>query len=275
MRPAPSPAPAGLRAGLLAAATLLAPAAAPAPAQDATKAEQAAPKPADAPAPKPAPAPAPASATEPATRPGAWMRQHERFLARAATGDVDLLFLGDSITAQWSGARSTWDRYYGPRKAANFGIGGDRTQHVLWRLDHGEVDGIKPKVVVLMIGTNNLGANPEAEVADGVKAVVDRLRAKLPEAKVLLLGIFPRGARRNVPDPAVAPDPRVARVNSRLAALDDGKMVKYLDFGATFLDADGQVPRANMPDFLHLTPAAYQSWADAMEPTLWALMEAK
>ena len=157
------------------------------------------------------------------------------------------MFLGDSITAGWNSARGVWDRSYGPRQAVNFGIGGDRTQHVLWRLDNGEVDSIKPKVVVLMIGTNNLGANTEPEIAEGVKAIVDRLRIKLPEAKILLLGVFPRHTTTDKVVPTIAPDPRIARINALLAAFDDGKMVKYLDIGVHFLDENGQISRPTCP----------------------------
>ena len=224
-------------------------------------------------APAPAPVAAPAgSAVVPEPRPGAWIRQHEAFLERGRRGEVDLLFLGDSITAGWNGAGAIWSRYYAPRKAANFGIGGDRTQHVLWRLDNGEVDAIRPKVVVLMIGTNNIGRNAEDEVAEGVKAVVDRVRSKLPDAKVLLLGVFPRGSNRDKTVPTVGPDPRVARINARLAAFDDGRAVRYLDIGVAFLDDAGQVSRAIMPDFLHLNRKGYQLWADAIEPRLWEMM---
>ncbi len=212
------------------------------------------------------------AAVVPEPRSAAWLRQHEGFLERGRRGEVDLLFLGDSITNGWNGAGGIWSRYYAPRKAANFGIGGDRTQHVLWRLDNGEVDAIKPKVVVLMIGTNNLGRNSEDEVAEGVKAVVDRLRSKLPGSKVLLLGIFPRGSNRDKTVPTVGPDPRIARINARIAGLDDGRAVRYLDIGAHFLDDAGQVSRTIMPDFLHLNRAGYQIWADAIEPKLWDMM---
>jgi lysophospholipase L1-like esterase len=210
------------------------------------------------------------STTEPASRTGAWMTLHESFLERAKSGDIDLLFLGDSITQGWGGGgKATWDRFYAPRKAANFGIGGDRTQHVLWRLDHGEVDGIRPKVAVLMIGTNNLGTNAPDEIADGVTAIVKRLREKLPETKILLLGVFPRdenpSARRE----------RIKSINDRIAKLDDGKMVEYLDIGKSFLNEDGTISKDVMPDFLHLSSRGYRIWADAMEPTLWSMMEGK
>ena len=216
------------------------------------------------------------TAIVPEPRPGAWGEVHLGFVEAARKGDVDLLFLGDSITALWGKtAPAIWSRHYAPRKAANFGIGGDRTQHVLYRLDHGELEGIRPKVVVLLIGTNNLADNSDDEVAEGVGAVVGRLRDKRPESKVLLLGLFPRGSNRNPAQVSTAPDPRVARLNARLAKLDDGKDVKFLDLGPAFLDGAGQVPRAIEPDFLHLSRKGYQAWADAMEPTLWEMMEGK
>ncbi len=215
------------------------------------------------------------SALVPQPRPGAWAKRHEAFLEQARKGDVDLLFLGDSITAGWGGAAPIWARSYAPRKAANFGIGGDRTQHVLWRLDNGEAEGIRPKVVVLMIGTNNVSSNTEDEVAEGVGAVVARLREKLPESKVLLLGIFPRGLNRDKSQVTTAPDPRIARINARIAAIDDRKVIKYLDIGIHFLDQAGQIPGAVMPDYLHLSRKGYRAWADAIEPTLWGMMEEK
>ena len=232
----------------------------------------------DKPETKSAPAPfeVPANtAIAPAPRPGPWMKQHEAYLERARKGEIDLLFLGDSITAGWNGAGPIWSRYYAPRKAANFGIGGDRTQHVLWRLENGEVDGIKPRVVVLMIGTNNLGSNTEAEIAEGVRAVVAKLREKLPEAKILLLGVFPRGLNRDKSQVATLPDPRVARINRKLAAIADGKSVRYQDIGVDFLDDSGQLPGAISPDYVHLSRKGYQIWADAIEPTLWEMMDEK
>ncbi len=210
------------------------------------------------------------AATRPVPREGSWMKRHEAFLERAAKGDVDLLFLGDSITQGWGGAKGVWDRYYGPRKAANFGIGGDRTQHVLWRVKNGELDGIAPKVVVLMIGTNNARDDPADQIAEGVEAIVKDLREKLPRARVLLLGVFPRGES---PDSNPFRE-KLAAVNERIKKLDDGgKTVKYLDIGGRFLNDDGTISREIMPDFLHLTPKGYRIWADAMEPTLWSLLD--
>ncbi len=210
----------------------------------------------------------PEKATEPAPRSGDPMKSHERFLERAKAGNIDLLFLGDSITAGWNGGgKEVWQRYYGPRNAANFGIGGDRTQHVLWRIENGELDGITPKVVVLMIGTNNSGANSADEIADGIRAIVKKLREKLPDAKILLLGVFPRGPK---PNPGRE---KLSEVNEKIASLGDGKMVTYLDIGKNFLNEDGTISKEIMPDFLHLSPKGYQIWADAIEPTLSKMLE--
>ncbi|HEV3121789.1 MAG TPA: platelet-activating factor acetylhydrolase IB subunit [Isosphaeraceae bacterium] len=208
------------------------------------------------------------STTEPVSRPGGWMQMHESFLERTKDGPIDLLFLGDSITQGWrGGGKSVWERYYGERNAANFGIGGDRTQHVLWRLDHGEVDGIHPKVLVLMIGTNNVGSNTTEEIAEGVTAIVKKLREKLPETKILLLAIFPRDEH-----PSARRD-RLQVVNQKISKLDDGQMVKYLDIGPKFVGPDGTISKEIMPDFLHLSSKGYRILADAIEPTLWSMLE--
>ncbi len=222
-------------------------------------------------APAPAQDPGAVPATlKPVPREGAWMKMHESFLERTKQGEVGLLFLGDSITQAWSGpGKETWNRFYAPRKAANFGIGGDRTEHILWRLDNGEVDGISPKVVVLMIGTNNSGDNSADEIAAGVKAIVAKLHDKLPKAKILLLGVFPRADR---PEPIPS---KLKAVNEQIAKLDDGgKTVKFLDIGGKFLEADGTLTKQMMPDLLHLSPKAYRIWADAIEPTLFPMLEA-
>jgi lysophospholipase L1-like esterase len=213
-------------------------------------------------------------ATVPAARDGAWLKMHEEYLKRTKEGKIDLLFLGDSITQGWLGGaepgkkspQEVWDKFYVPRNAANFGIGGDRTQNILWRINHGEVDGIKPKVVVLMIGTNNVHADTPAEIADGIAAIVKLLRKKLPETKVLLLGVFPRG-----PKPDSTRD-RLKSVNLRIQKLDDGKMIRYLDIGPKFLDEDGTASQEIMPDFIHLSGKGYQIWAEAIEPTLKEMM---
>jgi lysophospholipase L1-like esterase len=207
-------------------------------------------------------------------RPGPWLKQHETYVATASRGGIDLLFLGDSVTGLWDKtAPGVWGRHFGPRKAANFGIGGDRTQNLLWRIDHGELDGIKPKVVVVMIGANNLPVQLEDQVFDGIKAVVDRVRTKLPETKILLLGVTPRALNRDPHQPTAAPDPRIPSLNARLAKLEDAPKLRYLDIGPSLLDPSGQLVQAIQPDFFHLSRKGYQAWADAMEPVLWEMLE--
>ena len=211
------------------------------------------------------------SATNPVPLGAGWVKRHEGFVAQAKQGGIDILFMGDSITDFWrTRGSNVWNQFYAPQHAANFGISGDRTQHVLWRIDHGELDGIHPKVVVLMIGTNNTGKerdnqtprNTVPEAIAGVQAVVADIRARLPDSKILLLAIFPRGA---LDDPQRA---QVALINTVIAKLDDGQMVRFLDIGPKFLEADGTLPKSIMPDLLHPNAHGYQIWAEAMEPTL-------
>jgi lysophospholipase L1-like esterase len=210
--------------------------------------------------------------------------RHERFVKTAKAGGVDVLFLGDSITQGWEGAgKDVWAAKYAPLKAANFGIGGDRTEHVLWRITEGkELDGIDPKVVVLMIGTNNAGSNPKGgntaeQIADGVAAIVAEIRKQKPKTKVLLLGVFPRSGPGVTKDDQVCPpdrlQPKIKAINERLAKLDDGKNVKYLDIGDRFLTNDGGLSREVMPDFLHLSPRGYVIWAEAIEKPLAELLK--
>jgi len=205
-----------------------------------------------------------------------WMKLHLKFVAQAKKGGIDILFVGDSITDFWRNRGSNvWNKYYAPRHAANFGINGDRTQHVLWRIENGELDGIKPKVVVLLIGTNNTGKekdtgkirNTVPETIEGVQAVVGEILAKLPDTKILLLGIFPRGT---LDDPQRA---QVALINTVISKLDDGSRVRFLDIGSKFLEADGTLPQSVMPGLLHLNERGYQLWADAMNPTLDEMMK--
>lgn len=197
-----------------------------------------------------------------------WKDRHAKMNKRVAQGNVDMLLIGDSITHGWeSGGKKVWDEYYAPRNAVNLGIGGDRTQHVIWRLDNGNIKGISPKLAMLMIGTNNSGDNSPEEIADGVKVIVEELRAKLSKTKVLILGIFPRG-----PNDA---DPRRIvnmKANKIIAKLADGDMVSYLDIGDKFLAADRTLSKKVMPDLLHLTPASYKTWAETVEPAVAKIM---
>jgi lysophospholipase L1-like esterase len=195
-----------------------------------------------------------------------WLSRHEGFVAQAKMGGVDVLFMGDSITDFWRNRGSNvWNKYYAPLHAANFGISGDRTQHVLWRIEHGELDAIKPKVTILMIGTNNSGTDPAADIAKAIKLIIDDIHARIPDTKILLLAIFPRNRPTDKPSQMEI----IHQVNDIIATYDDGgKTVKYLDIGQNFLGPDGKVPADIMADFLHPTAKGYQIWADAMNPTL-------
>jgi lysophospholipase L1-like esterase len=199
-----------------------------------------------------------------------WVKRQETLNKRVKKHqDAQLLFIGDSITHGWegNGAKEIWQQYYKKRHAINLGIGGDRTEHVLWRLDNGNLDGIHPKLAVLMIGTNNSGSNTSEEIADGVHAIVEKLRAKAPECKVLILAIFPRGAN---------PQDHLRKVNEganeRIAKFADDQHVFYLDIGPKFLDSDGTLPKKIMPDLLHPNAEGYEIWAKSIEPTVAKLL---
>jgi lysophospholipase L1-like esterase len=231
----------------------------------------------------------PNTAVIPRLNPG-FARRHEEFVEIAKRGDIDVLFMGDSITDWWrsegrrgrrggalqptadgenrpNAGKPVFDKHFGQMKVANFGIAGDTTQGVLWRLQNGEGQGFQPKAVMLMIGTNNTGRNSAAEIAEGIAAVVAELRKDFPGAKVLLLGIFPRGA----PDqPARA---KIAEINLIIAKLHDGEHVHYLDIGPKFLADDGTIPRDVMADGLHPTTKGYEIWAEAVKETLGKLVE--
>ncbi len=196
-----------------------------------------------------------------------FQKSHENFVAVAKKGDVGVLFLGDSITAGWNGQKAIWTNAFGAYKPANFGIGGDRTQHVLWRIENGELDGIKPKVAVVMIGTNNSGNDSAEGIAKGITKIVETIRAKSPTTKVLLLAVFPRGEKPN------AQRDKLKEVNATIAKLHDGKQIHFLDIGDKFLQPDGTLTREIMPDFLHLSPKGYQIWADAITPKLAELVK--
>jgi lysophospholipase L1-like esterase len=216
------------------------------------------------------------SSTEPAARKkeyswmsvAAWNQRHEANVKRMKEGNVDLLFVGDSITEGW-GNNSVWQKTYAPQKAANIGIGGDTTENVLWRVENGEVEGISPKVAVLLIGTNNFGLEGHAPdaVAKGVAAVVQALRKKLPSTKIILLAIFPRDEK-----PTADIRKKIKTVNDQIAKLDDRKAVHYLDLGPKLANPDGSLSKEIMPDFLHLSEKGYQIWADGMAPLLKKLM---
>jgi lysophospholipase L1-like esterase len=206
-------------------------------------------------------------ATKPAPRDAGWVKRHEGFVEIAKKGGVDVLLLGDSITDGWRGkGKAAYAEHFEPLKAANFGIGGDRTQHVLWRLQNGEFDGLTPKLVMLMIGTNN-GKDSADDVAAGITAIVKEIQKKSPSTKILLLGIFPRGEKPN------AGREKNDKVNAVVSKLDDGgKTVKYLDIGAKFMAEDKSITKEIMPDFLHLSEKGYGIWAEAVLPTVKELL---
>jgi beta-glucosidase len=184
-------------------------------------------------------------------------------------GTTRLLFVGDSITQGWEGnGKQVWAKYYAHRNALNLGIGSDHTQHVLWRLDHGNLAGLHPKVAVVLIGVNNAPdeSNTPRMILEGMTAIVRRLRETLPDTKILLLGVFPFREDFN-PQRA-----KVLQVNQALHKLEDGKWVHFLDFGHRFIGSDGRIPKEIMRDFLHPSPLGYRIWAEAMEPKLAELL---
>jgi beta-glucosidase len=189
--------------------------------------------------------------------------------AKDAPGNYDIEFIGDSITQGWeSRGSNVWHEFYGRRKVINFGVSGDRTQHVLWRIEQGQLDGIKARVAVVMIGTNNSSKddNTEADILEGVTAIVQEIRTRQPDTKILLLGIFPRGKTFSLQRG------KILQVNQVLARLDDGRHIFYLDIGSQLIENDGSISRDMMPDYLHPNDAGYRIWANAMEPKLKQLL---
>jgi lysophospholipase L1-like esterase len=199
-------------------------------------------------------------------------RQHESFVNIANTGDFDIMFLGDSITYLWTvgegdvsgypGGKTVFDKYFANMKIANFGIPGDTTQGVLWRLQNGEGQGHKPKAVMLLIGTNNNGNTPE-EIAEGVGADVLELRKDFPDAKILLMAIFPRGT---VPNDSGRR--KMEAVNKIIARLDDQKHVFFMNINDKFLDANGNLVGFRPSDHLHPVEQGFEIWASSVAPTL-------
>jgi len=197
--------------------------------------------------------------------------RHEAFVETAKNGDFDVLFEGDSITDWWSqaspqGGKAVLDKHFGDVKVANFAVAGDTTQGLLWGLQNGEGQGRKPKAIMLMIGTNNTGSNSGPEIAEGVGADVFELRKDFPDAKILLLAIFPRGAGPNDSNRL-----KNEEANAIIAKLDDGQHVFFKNINSKFLKEDGSLIGFR-PDNLHPTEEGYEIWASAVEDTLknWA-----
>jgi lysophospholipase L1-like esterase len=208
-----------------------------------------------------------------------WTHQHQGYVDAAAKGHIDVLFVGDSITNGWEYAGGpVWEEHYGRLPAAHFGISGDQTQNVLWRVQNGELDGVQPRLIVLLIGTNNVYDNTPAEIAEGIGAILNEILNRTPRSRILLMGIFPRS--RNPDDPERA---RIAEVNLLISAQVDALIsagrtsgeaccqfgeciISHLDIGARFLNPDGTLRDELMPDYLRPSRRGYEIWADAIAP---------
>ncbi len=200
---------------------------------------------------------------------GWWKARFEQKQALVKQGGWELVFMGDSITHGWEGSgKKVWEENFGGYKVLNLGYGGDRTEHVLWRLDNGELDGYQPKLLVLMIGTNNTGHRPllqetPEDTAAGIKAILEKIARKSPTTKVLLLAIFPRGA-----NPTDSARVRNDKVNALIKAYADGQRVVFMDFSKEMLEPDGTLTKEMMPDFLHPREKGYGIWAKSVLPVI-------
>ncbi len=193
---------------------------------------------------------------------------HQQLVAKAGQGTIDVYFVGDSITRRWGATDypqllAHWRENFFGWNAGNFGWGGDSTQHILWRLQNGELRGVRPKVFVILAGTNNLSSlksiDEVGEVARGVLEIVKTCRQAAPQATVVLMGIFPR---QDIPDAAA----KVERLNKLLEKAADGKQVRFVDLHDKFVDEQGQIRAGLFPDKLHPALPAYQIWAEALKP---------
>ena len=196
-----------------------------------------------------------------------WAKQHQAMAKEMNEGRAKVLWIGDSIVQRWGDdGKPVWNKYYRHRDAINLGIGGDRTQHVLWRLENCNLEKVSPKLAIVMIGQNNGPDNTAEEIAEGVTAIVTLLRQKQPEMKVLVLGITLRGEKPN--DEQV----KLAKSNGILAKLDDGKHVFFLNINKVFLLPDGNVSKTLMPDYEHPNRDGCRAWAQAIEPKVAELL---
>ncbi|MEM1226880.1 MAG: sulfatase/phosphatase domain-containing protein [Planctomycetota bacterium] len=196
-----------------------------------------------------------------------WAERDAQLIQNARRGGFRLAFLGDSITQGWEGrGKDVWNEFYADRNAINLGIGGDRTENVIWRLTHrGNLKKVQPEVLVLLIGTNNTGhlMQDPKQVADGVERILEIIQTQMPNTKVVVHGIFPRGGDR-----FDAMRLNNIAINDRVRRMADGDRVLYLEIGDEFLEPDGTIAPEIMPDKLHLSEEGYRRWANALEPTL-------
>jgi len=200
---------------------------------------------------------------------------HQQLLAKAKAGGIDVYFEGDSITRRWGALDypellAHWKETFHGWNAADFAWGGDRTENILWRLENGELDDVHPKVIVLQAGTNNIGRSPvdDAKVEDvarGLRAIVDLCQEKAPEAKIVLVGIFPRAD-----NPGAWPG--IQRINAHLARMANGKSIRYLDINKELADANGTLVEGVTGDGLHLVRPGFEVWAEALKPVLTELL---
>ena len=200
---------------------------------------------------------------------------HEQLLAKAKAGGIDVYFVGDSITRRWGATDypdflANWKQNFFGWNAGDFGWGADKIQNILWRLEHGELDGVNPKVIVILAGTNNVGpqAADEAKIADitrGLRAIIDLCRQKAPRATLVLTAIFPRNDN-------LAALPAINRINDNLEKFADGKTIRFVSINARLADADGKLFDGMTVDKLHPTLKGYQLWADALKPIFTELL---
>ena len=203
---------------------------------------------------------------------------HEQLLAKARAGRIDVYFAGDSITRRWGVLDypeflANWRPNFVGWNAANFGWGADQTQHILWRLQNGELDDVHPKVIVLLAGTNNLGGKLDpagdveraGDISRGIKAILDVMRDKAPRATIVLMAVFPRNDNVNLL-------PTINLINARLATLADGKTVRFLNINDRLATPDGRLLDGMMADGLHPATRGYQVWADALKPIFTELL---
>jgi beta-glucosidase len=200
-----------------------------------------------------------------------WGPRHQAKTEEAENRTVDLLFVGDSITHGFEDPKGgrVWKEFYGDRNVFNIGFGGDRTEQVLWRLQNGEIDGLDPKLTVLLIGTNNTGhrQDPAEVTAKGIRLILDELQERLPSSKILLLAIFPRGEKPSDPLRVLN-----SEINEIIQDFADDKRIFFRDIGPHFVNEDGSLPADTFPDFLHPEEAGYRLWAEAIEPDVETLM---
>lgn len=199
-----------------------------------------------------------------------WTKRYNLLNERVNGKNYDLVFIGDSITQAWEKeGHHIWEQYYEKRNALNLGLNSDRTDNVLWRILHGNIKEISPKMLVLLIGTNNTDRNGTSsqEIAEGVITLVKNFRIKMTKTKILILGIFPRAdISSNIRE-------KVVKANEIISKMADNKMIYYQDIGDIFLNSKGTVSREIMPDGIHLNEKGYKIFADSIEENVSKLLE--